>query len=139
MAIELNQIPRTFWNSVSFAVVALTIGLLVFGYRSTSISIEIANTKIGLSQAVTETERINSELQERADALARAKAELEAEVDRLNRELARSGEAKPIKLAMPKADLERIEHSRDALNRNQDQLETIKSRLIDVRQAALKR
>ncbi|SRR6266571_884940 len=140
---DLARIPNSFWNSLSFAVVALTIGLLVFGYRSTTISIEIADTKIGLNQSVNDMERINAELQQKAESLQQAKAELQGRVEQLNAEISRlNSEAaagggrpvKPLSVQPAKMPLAEITIPAEALKQNQSQLNAIKQNLIDVRQ-----
>ena len=60
---ELGNIPKVFWYSVSFSIVVSTIGLLVIANKSASISIEIADAKINLISAIDKTMEIRNELQ----------------------------------------------------------------------------
>jgi DNA repair exonuclease SbcCD ATPase subunit len=50
--VELQYIPRTFWHSLSIAVLIVSSGLTYIAYNSSSVSIEIANAKINLSSEV---------------------------------------------------------------------------------------
>jgi hypothetical protein len=73
---EISNIPKVFWYSLSISILALTFGLLFIDYRSTSISIEVANTKIALSQALSDTEKVASTLKQEAQSLEVAQKEL---------------------------------------------------------------
>ncbi len=80
---EASQIPRTFWHTVSASLLAATVVLLYIALKSTSISIEIANAKISLNTAISETEQLNQELREQNEALIGAKEELERKYNEL--------------------------------------------------------
>lgn len=88
---DTNNIPRTFWYALSLCMMAATFGLLFIAYRSTSVSIEIANTKIELSSALSETKEIKTELQQENERLKAASAELRQKVDELEKLLADAG------------------------------------------------
>lgn len=60
---DISNIPRTFWHSLSFCMVVSTVGLLVIAYKASSVSIKIANAKIELSSAVSQTKEIKADLE----------------------------------------------------------------------------
>lgn len=74
---DTSNIPRFFWYTVSVCIFAVTFGVLYLAYRSTSVSIEVANVKIELSAAAADLEGINRELEEKNNVLAETRAELE--------------------------------------------------------------
>ena len=49
---ELQNIPKTFWHSLSLAILVVSSGLTYIAYRSSNVSIELANAKINLSSEV---------------------------------------------------------------------------------------
>ena len=61
---DISNIPKTFWHSLSIAILIATIGLTIISYKSDSVSIEIASTKISLLSAIEETEKLNGRLRE---------------------------------------------------------------------------
>lgn len=77
---DASAIPKTFWNSVSLAIVVTTFGLLWIAHRSASVSIQIANAKIELSGAISETEQLNPKLKDENQQLLQAKAEFEEKI-----------------------------------------------------------
>ena len=77
---DVAGIPKTFWHAVSVSILALTFGLLLIAYRSATVTIEIANTKIVLSKAIFETERLNEDLKKEALRLERARVGLNEKV-----------------------------------------------------------
>ncbi|MBU4320888.1 MAG: hypothetical protein KJ739_07360 [Nitrospinae bacterium] len=74
---DISHIPRSFWHALSFCMVVATIGLLIIAYKSSSVSIEIANTKIELSSVITKTKEIRNELQIEDERLKQANKELQ--------------------------------------------------------------
>lgn len=66
---DVSGIPKIFWYSVSISIVFATFGLTIIAYHSANVSIEIANTKINLSSAITETEQIARELRQENERL----------------------------------------------------------------------
>lgn len=76
---DISQIPRTFWHAISLAILLLTIGFLVIAYKSTSISIQIANTKIALSQAAAQVKEASAELSAKAKALQDLEAAMQGQ------------------------------------------------------------
>jgi len=62
--VDISNIPKTFWHSLSIAILIATIGLTIISYKSDSVSIEIASTKISLLSAIEETEKLNGRLRE---------------------------------------------------------------------------
>lgn len=75
---DISNIPKPFWYSVSFCIVFLTISFVVIAWKSTSLTIEIANAKVSLSQAATHTEIANKQLMNVAEELYEERAQLES-------------------------------------------------------------
>ncbi len=75
---DISNIPKTFWYSASFCIVLLTISFVVIAWKSTSLTIEIANAKIGLSQAATRTEVVNEQLRQYTEELNEERNQLES-------------------------------------------------------------
>jgi len=73
---DISNIPKTFWHSVSIAILVATIGLTIIAYRSASVSIEIANTKINLLAAIEKTEKLNETLRSNNSKLKKEYMEL---------------------------------------------------------------
>ncbi len=73
---ETSNIPRFFWISLSFCMVVATLGLLGIAWQSTSISIEVANTRINLSTALSDMRDIKSELELENEKLLNEKESL---------------------------------------------------------------
>ncbi len=69
---DTSNIPKAFWYSLSFCMVVGTIGLLFIAYKASSVSIEIANTKIELLSAVSQTKEIKANLEAESRRLASA-------------------------------------------------------------------
>ena len=51
---DISSIPKFFWYCCGFAILVATFGLTYIAYRSSEVSIEIANTKIQLSGAIAD-------------------------------------------------------------------------------------
>lgn len=49
---DIQSIPRTFWHSISLAILIVSAGLTHVAYKSSDVSIELANAKIDLSSEV---------------------------------------------------------------------------------------
>jgi FtsZ-binding cell division protein ZapB len=60
---DTTNIPKAFWYSLSFCMVVGTLGLLTIAYKANSVSIEIANAKIELQSAVSQTKEIKAMLE----------------------------------------------------------------------------
>jgi hypothetical protein len=130
---DLSSIPRTFWHAASIAILVVTCGLVVIAYRSTSVSIEIAHTKIDLSHAINETEDLSRTLQAENQRLKQAQAELQAKVVALQGVLSRK---KPQDLTAK--DLEPLDANR--LNMQQvivpdERFQQVQQNLKELRQA----
>lgn len=59
-----NSIPAVFWYSVSFCILIATCALSYAALKSSSVSIEIADTKISLLSAIKETQEIAGKLKD---------------------------------------------------------------------------
>jgi len=85
--LDTTQIPKSFWHAVSFCMVIVTIGVLVIAYKSSSVSIEIANARIDLTSAISATRGIKSDLENENERLKRANADIKKELKRTSMEL----------------------------------------------------
>ena len=74
---DTSNIPRVFWYALSFCMVSATLGLIFIAYKSSDISIEIADAKIQLSSALAETKEIKSQLKIENERLFEANKDLE--------------------------------------------------------------
>ena len=99
---DTSNIPKTFWHSLSFCMVVGTVGLLVIAYKASSVSIEIANAKIELSSAVSQTKEIKTDLEAESKRLISAKRLFQENVDALAKS------AKSSKSAFPIEELEEL-------------------------------
>ncbi len=77
---DISAIPRSFWHALSLSLLIATCGLVYIAYRSSTVSIEIANAKIQLSSAIDETKDIKSDLEKENEALLRATTELKNKI-----------------------------------------------------------
>ena len=93
---DTSNIPKTFWHSLSFCMVVGTVGLLVIAYKASSVSIEIANAKIELSSAVSQTKEIKTDLEAESKRLISAKRLFQENVDALAKSAKSSKSAFPI-------------------------------------------
>jgi hypothetical protein len=100
---DLSHIPKTFWHALSLAILAATLGLVIVAYRSSAVSIEVANTKISLSGVVSETEELAKRLQEESEALERVRDDVERRIQAL------VSEGRP--RALSSGDIEQLERS----------------------------
>ncbi|MCG7865842.1 MAG: hypothetical protein JAY74_05640 [Candidatus Thiodiazotropha taylori] len=77
---DIQHIPRTFWHALSIAVIVVSSGLTYIAYRSSNVSIELANAKINLSSEVaSSTIALNAAL----DEAKKAKTEAESKYTKL--------------------------------------------------------
>ncbi len=93
---DASNAPKFFWYSLSVAILACTVMLLVIAYRSTDVSIRIANAKIDLKQNAAEVEKVNDQLLQENERIKTAQAELQRKYDKL---LAAAGQERPITAA----------------------------------------
>jgi len=83
---DLAQIPRIFWYSVSAAIIVVTVTFSWTALQSRGMTIEIANAKIAVTGQLGELERINEDLKQQLASLKQAKKELETKLTKLERE-----------------------------------------------------
>ena len=50
-----KNIPKLFWYSLSIAILVVSIGLTYIAYKSSNVTIELANTKINLTSEIAST------------------------------------------------------------------------------------
>ncbi len=86
---EVTHIPKSFWHTLSICMLIATIGVVYIAYRSSSVSIEIANAKINLSSAIATTKEIKSDLEKENERLKMLNSELNAELQRAEKEVAK--------------------------------------------------
>lgn len=89
MAMDTANIPKTFWYALSFCMTVATLGLVYIAYRSTSVSIEIADAKINLSSAYGQVQDIKANLEVENERLIKANAELQGRLNRVKAEIAK--------------------------------------------------
>ncbi len=93
---ELQYIPRTFWHSLSLSVLIVSTGLTLIAYKSSTVSIELANAKINLSSEVsTSTQALGEALVEAKSAKLDAESKyllLLGQADSLKAQLKKFGE-----------------------------------------------
>ena len=64
-----NNIPAVFWYSASLCILIATTGLTYIAYLSTSISIEIADTKITLLSVIDEAQALTLDVENKLEQL----------------------------------------------------------------------
>lgn len=77
---DIQHIPKTFWHALSIAILIVSSGLTYIAYRSSNVSIELANAKINLSSEVASS---TIALKSALDEAKEAKAETERKYDAL--------------------------------------------------------
>ncbi len=83
MDLSKANIPAFFWYAIGVALLSATLGVLAIAYRSSSVSIEIADAKISLSGAISETEDLARKLEKENAELRHAREEVEKKVKEL--------------------------------------------------------
>lgn len=86
---ETANIPKMFWYALSFCMIVATLGLVYIAYRSTTVSIEIADAKINLSSALGQVQDIKADLEKENQRLIQANADLQTRLNKVNAEMAR--------------------------------------------------
>jgi hypothetical protein len=86
-----KSIPKFFWYSLSIAILIVSIGLTYIAYRSSTVTIELANTKINLSSEVaSSTIALNTAIDEAENVKKEAEKkynQLFAEYERIKTQL----------------------------------------------------
>ncbi len=80
---DISNIPKTFWHSLSLSIVFLTCGFLFLAYKSASVSIETANMKITLHQAFEEAKMISNEIEREYEQLENIQSEIQSILSRI--------------------------------------------------------
>ena len=88
---DMSNVPKSFWHSLSFCMVVATLGLLFIAYKSSSVSIEIADAKINLSSALVTAKEIKSDLEAENERLKKANEQFQARISEIGGELAKVG------------------------------------------------
>lgn len=78
-----RNVPRLFWYSLSVCMLATTATLCYVAMRSQSVDINVANTKISLSRAAGDVERLASQLDAKEAELAKARDAVAAAATRV--------------------------------------------------------
>lgn len=126
---DIAQIPRIFWYSVSAAIIVVTVTFSWAALQSRGMTIEIANAKIAITGQLGELERINEDLKNQLATLQQAKRELETRLARLEVEgnsgtpELRSLLAEPVPVSPPEA-------TEEALQKNAEKITDIRKSLL---------
>lgn len=86
---DTSSIPKSFWHALSFCMVTATLGIIFIAYRSSTVSIEIANAKISLSSALGTVKDIKSELEKENERLKNANDELQTKLQNAGNDVAK--------------------------------------------------
>ena len=86
---DISNIPKSFWHALSFCMIVATLGITFIAYRSSSVSLEIANAKITLSSALSTVKDIKSNLEEENQRLKRTNDELQTALKNSNGDVAK--------------------------------------------------
>lgn len=82
---DISNIPKFFWYSVSISILIATLGLTTIAYRSANVSLEIANTKINLVSAITDTEQLLSTVRKENERLKITNDDLQEKMKKLQK------------------------------------------------------
>lgn len=127
---DLAQIPKIFWYSVSAAIIVVTITFSWTAFQSRGMTIEIANAKIAVTGQLGELERINEDLKAQLATLKKAKQELENRLARLEREgNSNSTELRSL-LESTRTAIEPPEVTEQALQKNTEKITDIRKSLM---------
>jgi len=127
---DIAQIPKIFWYSVSTAILAVTITFSWAALQSRGMTIEIANAKIAVTGQLGELERINEDLKNQLATLKEAKRQLE---DRLARLESEGNSPSPELRSLLEAPAKRItppEVTEEALQKNAEKITDIRNSLM---------
>lgn len=127
---DLAQIPKIFWYSISAAIIVVTITFSWTAFQSRGMTIEIANAKIAVTGQLGELERINEDLKAQLATLKKAKQELEAKLARLEREGNSSSAELRNLLESTKATIEPPEVTEEVLQKNTEKITDIRKSLM---------
>jgi chromosome segregation ATPase len=64
-----SNIPKTFWYSISFAIVFLSIGFIVIAFLSKSTTLKYGDLELVITQAASTTQMANEELLRKSNDL----------------------------------------------------------------------
>ncbi|MBB5321181.1 hypothetical protein [Marinobacter oulmenensis] len=80
----MASIPKSFWHSLSFCMVTVTVVLLVIAWKSSSVSIEVDSYKVKLKSVVVDTKKAQQQLELRRKRLIDAETLLKERIDELS-------------------------------------------------------
>ena len=83
---DISSIPKVFWYSLSISLLSVTTGLTISSIFATSVSVEVANSKINLSKNINSVQRINQDLKikvEELEEIDKAYKELQQKYNKL--------------------------------------------------------
>ncbi|TBW08562.1 hypothetical protein E0E52_08675 [Azotobacter chroococcum] len=86
---DTSNIPKTFWHALSICMMAATFGIIFIAYRSSTVSIEIANAKINLSSALATVKDIKGDLEAENERLKKVNEELQAKLQSADSDVAK--------------------------------------------------
>ena len=127
---DIAQIPRVFWYSVSAAIIVVTITFSWTAFQSRGMTIEIANAKIAVTGQLGELERINEDLKTQLATLKKAKQELETKLARMEREGNSDSTQLRSLLESTRSAVEPPEVTEEALQKNTEKITDIRKSLL---------
>lgn len=80
---EVSGIPKFFWISLSLCMLIATCGIVFIAYRSSSVSIEIANAKINLNAALNTTKYARNDLEEELAQVKKIATDIKSKINLL--------------------------------------------------------
>lgn len=127
---DIAQIPKIFWYSISAAILVVTITFSWTAFQSRGMTIEIANAKIAVTGQLGELERINEDLKAQLATLKKAKQELETKLARLEREGNSSSTELRNLLESTRTTIEPPEVTEEVLQKNAEKITDIRKSLM---------
>ena len=97
---DISQIPKAFWYSISFSIVIIALTFSWAAYNSRGMTIEIANAKVAISGQLSDIDKINNQLQLQSEQLEKTKKSLEEKIKNLETRQAKSTPTKAVDLKL---------------------------------------
>ncbi|MDJ0733017.1 MAG: hypothetical protein QNJ47_02860 [Nostocaceae cyanobacterium] len=83
---DISKIPLVFWYSLSVSMLSFSTGITLSSLFASTVSVEVANSKINLSKNINDVKMINNELKMKAEQLEnieKAYKELQSKYDKI--------------------------------------------------------
>lgn len=142
---DISSIPKVFWYSLSISLLSLTTGLTISSIRATEFSVEVANSKINitqdrinLSKNINSVQRINQDLKIKVEDLEQvnnAYKELQQKYNKLlnSKKTSATQELRELKPNIQKfqTQVKKIdnENLKEELRQNEEKLEAINEQM----------